>query len=368
LVRKFVKYSLLFTSCCFAIVFALCCFVPSINPYKESYFGILGLLTPILALINFLFFIFWLLTRKYYFALLPMAAFVISWRVFSVSVAANFFQHQKFAIDSSRFNVMTYNVRLLDLYKWSGKKDTRKNMLNFLKEKNPTVLCLQEFYSGNDSIGINNIQAIKDSCHYEYYADCNVNVNKRGKWGNIIFSHAPILNTTNHDVDVIGNNMLQETSLLINKDTLTVFNFHLKSNKFSKAETAFLSKKEIPEFDEKTISDSKAIYKKLEYSTINRGLEADLVGNIIENKTNPSIVCGDLNDIPCSYAYFKMRNKLQDAFLTKSNGLGATYNGTFPVLRIDYIFYSSSIQVNGYETFDIDYSDHFPVMANFNIL
>jgi endonuclease/exonuclease/phosphatase family metal-dependent hydrolase len=368
LIRKGLKYILLLTCIAFASLLALCRFIPSVNPYSESIFGFLGYATPALASINFCFILCWLFAKKFQFMLIPILAFAMSWKVLSVAIGGNFFQHQDFKKDSTRFSIMTYNVRLLDLYKWSGKQETRSLMLEFFKQKNPTILCLQEFYTGNDSVGLNNIKAIKDGCHYEYYADCNVNINKRGKWGNIVFSHAPILKNTNHDVDVVGNNMLQETTLLLHHDTINLFNIHLKSNKFSKDESSLLSKKQIPSFDEKTIEDSKSIYKKLEYSTINRGLEADLVSNIIENSSHPSIVCGDLNDVPSSYVYFKMRNKMQDAFLDKSYGLGATYNGTFPVLRIDYIFYSNTFHLYGYENIEKDFSDHFPLMANFRVL
>lgn len=368
MLRKLVKYFMLIISIFVAAIFALCRFVPAVNPYDESIFALLGLATPILALINAGFAIFWLISRKYYFILIPLLAFVLSWRVYSVAYGGKINQVQDFKHDSNRFSVMSYNVRLLDLYNWSGKKETRRNILSYIKQKNPTVLCLQEFYTGNDSIGINNIKAIQDSCDYAYFADCNVNVNKRGKWGNIIFSHEPILSNINHDVDVIGNNMLQETTLKLHDDTITLFNIHLKSNKFSKDETILMSSGELPEFDDKVLHDSKSIYKKLTYSTINRGLEADLVGNIIEQKRNPTVVCGDLNDMPSSYVYFKMRNNLSDAFLTKGFGLGATYLGNVPFLRIDYIFFSNQLQLRGFVQDDIRYSDHKPLLANFELL
>ncbi|MBP6624228.1 MAG: endonuclease/exonuclease/phosphatase family protein [Chitinophagaceae bacterium] len=365
--KKFFKYFLLLTCILAAILFASCRLIPSINPYEQSFIGILGLLTPVLLVVNVLFFIFWLVMKKFWYALIPLVAFVFCWNVFSVMVGGHLFNQGNTSESTKQFSLMSYNVRLLDLYNWSGKKTTRNEILSFFKEQNPTVLCLQEFYSGNDTAGVNNIQAIVDSCNYEYYAECNVNVNKRGKWGSIIFSHLPIVQSENHDVDVAGNNMLQQANLLFQKDTVSIFNLHLKSNRFSISESALVSKKELPEFDDKTFEESKSIYNKLEHSTINRGLEADLVTNIIQQNSHPSIICGDLNDIPSSYVYFKIRGDKKDAFLEKGFGLGATYNQTIPLLRIDYLFYSNQLRLHEFENLHVTYSDHYPLLANFSL-
>lgn len=365
--KKLLKYILLISTLLSAALFASCRLIVTLNPYEQSFIGILGLLTPVLMVINLLFLLVWLVARKWLYCLIPIASFIISWNVFSVAFGGHFFSKQSFEKTDSTFTLMSYNVRLLDLYKWSKEKDTRERMLHFLKEQNPTVLCIQEFYNGNDSIGVNNIKSIQDSCNYPYYAECNLNVNKRGKWGSIIFSHLPIVSTENHDIDVSGSNMLQQANIAFQKDTFSVFNIHLKSNRFTLSESELVGKKEIPVWDEKTINESKSIYNKLEKSTINRGLEADLVSNVIQHNRYPSLVCGDLNDIPSSYAYFKMRSTKLDAFLTKGAGLGATYNQAIPLLRIDYIFYDPAFTLQGFQKFDVTYSDHYPILANFSV-
>ena len=47
---------------------------------------------------------------------------------------------------------------------------------------------------------------------------------------------------------------------------------------------------------------------------------------------------GDLNDVPNSYTYFKVRGVFKDAFLEKGYGIGRTFRSLSPTLRIDYIF------------------------------
>ncbi|MBL7766099.1 MAG: endonuclease/exonuclease/phosphatase family protein [Chitinophagaceae bacterium] len=262
---------------------------------------------------------------------------------------------------------MSYNIRLLDLYNWSKRKETRDEIIAYLKKKNPSVLCLQEFYTGNDSIGFNNVKDIMDACQFKYYASCYVNNNRRGHWGSIVFSKCPIVKSMNHDIDVVGSNQLQQVDIALGKDTFSVYNVHLKSNRFTKQENEMVEKKEISEMDTKAMSQSKALVKKLESNAVSRGLEADLVSNTISNNVYPSIICGDLNDIPTSYVYFKIRGKFSDAFLQKGFGLGATYNKVLPVLRIDYIFHDDRFKINGFEMDQVTFSDHNPLIVSLTL-
>ncbi|MGH2645903.1 MAG: endonuclease/exonuclease/phosphatase family protein, partial [Chitinophagaceae bacterium] len=75
------------------------------------------------------------------------------------------------------------------------------------------------------------------------------------------------------------------------------------------------------------------------------------------------ILCGDFNDTPNSYAYFKISKNLQDAFLKKGFGLGRTYSTIAPTLRIDYILASPSFSVQSYHCIKKVLSDHYPVIS-----
>ncbi len=366
--RNFVKYALLFLNFLSALLLLLGRFIPSINPFEQSFIGILAYIIPVLAVINIAFLIFWLIARKYYFGIVSLIAIAFTWNIWSVYVGGNILSKQDFTKDSTRFSLMTYNVRLLDLYNWSGKKNTRSEIIDFFKTQNSDVLCLQEFYTGNDSMGFDNINAIKYACDYPYVSMCDVNVNKRGRWGSVLFSKMPIIQSINHDIDVKGSNQLQQVDLLVNNDdTVSIFNIHLKSNRFSSKESELVGKTEIPTLDDTTISRTKKIYDKVLNNTISRGLEAELVSNVIQHNLHKTIVCGDLNDIASSYVYFKMRTNLNDAFLEKGKGLGATYAGAIPLLRIDYLFFSKALKLHGFSTMHVNYSDHYPLKASFSL-
>jgi endonuclease/exonuclease/phosphatase family metal-dependent hydrolase len=346
------------------VLLLLCKTIPNLNPYEQSFSGILGLAVPFLAIVNIAFLLCWLLFKKYFYVAIPLIALIFSWKIYSVTIARHFFKAQHFEKSDSSFSLMSYNVRLLDLYKWSGDDDTRNKMINFFAEKNPTVLCLQEFYTGNDSVGKDNIKDIIDKCHFEYYASCDINVNKRGRWGSVIFSHLPIIKKQNHDIDVFGSNMLQQVDLLFQKETISVYNIHLKSNRFSTEESDLIVKNEEVGLDEKTSEKTKRIYQKLEKNAVSRGLESALVSKIISKNDNKSIVCGDLNDIPSSYTYFKLRGALKDVFLDNGFGIGSTLITKLPLLRIDYIFHSDHLKTLGYKKIIVPYSDHYPLLVN----
>lgn len=301
------------------------------------------------------------------YVLVPIIAIAFSWKVLSVCFAYHLGHQQVTTKSASSFSVMSYNVRLLDFYHWSDDKDTRNKMLDFFKEKDATILCLQEFYSTNSKTGVNNIKAIQEACNYEYVAECNMQVTKRGKWGSVIFSHLPIINTKNYEIDVQSGNLLQRADFVQSSDTFSMYNIHMKSNKLSKTESELLSSKDIPSLSESNLSKSKSIFKKLYENSANRGLESDIIASVIKQHNRPAIVCGDLNDIPSSYVYFTVRDSLQDAFLQKGFGLGRTYRNSLPLFRIDYIFFHPHFSLKGFETISVPYSDHDPLLANFSL-
>lgn len=367
--RKFLKYSIFLINLLVAALLVCSRLIPFSNPYEYNFLGLLGLLTPVLVVINSGFIFFWLFSRKYLFMLLPMAAIWLSWKVFSVCIAGNFNAVQYLSKTDSSLTLMSYNVRQMDLYHWNADKDTRNKLIEFFRKKNPSVLCLQEFYSNNDSSSVNNnSKAIREACHYEYFSECNMHVSKRGKWSSVIFSHLPIVDEQNFEIDVQGNNLLQKADIVFNKDTFSVFNVHLKSNQFNKKEADLVNKDVMPSLSDSNFKQSKFIVQKLQDNAVNRGLEADIIASVISQNDYPAILCGDLNDIPCSYVYFTVRDHLKDVFLEKGLGLGKTYRNMIPVLRIDYIFHDQNISLLGYEKMDVPYSDHEPLMANFSIL
>ena len=81
----------------------------------------------------------------------------------------------------------------------------------------------------------------------------------------------------------------------------------------------------------------------------------------------PLIMCGDFNDTPLSYAYKKISNDLKDAFVYAGYGLGNTYSGNLPPVRIDFILHSPSFNSHEFKVHGILLSDHYPVSVFINM-
>ena len=365
--RALFKYSLLLLN----IFLALCLLpargIPYFNPNLYNWLGWYVLLIPILVLLQIGFIVFWLLSRKFLFLLVPVLSLVISYPVYAVCLATHPGPEPDKRHDQHCFGLMSFNVRLLDLYGWSHDADMRKKIIAYFKVKNPAILCLQEFYTLPDSKHLDNIKAIQLACGYRYVSMCNMHASKRGTWGNIIFSHFPITDKQDYAIDLQGHNLLQRADICINGDTLSVFNLHLKSNRFNRQEAALVNRDELPDWNDSTLQESKSIFGKLMDNSANRGIEADIVSAALEQSHHPVLLCGDLNEIPCSYPYFHIRHALQDVFLEKGFGLGKTYRNRFPFLRIDYIFHDTKTDLLSFEKPDVSYSDHLPLIARFRI-
>ena len=99
-----------------------------------------------------------------------------------------------------------------------------------------------------------------------------------------------------------------------------------------------------------------------------RTQSTDLLLENLPDDTLPLIICGDFNDTPLSYTYSQMSKAgMKDAFITASRGIGKTYCGPLPLLRIDYFWYNDYIEVVDYKRIKQTTSDHYPLIMTFNI-
>ena len=77
------------------------------------------------------------------------------------------------------------------------------------------------------------------------------------------------------------------------------------------------------------------------------------------------IICGDFNNTTFSWVYRNIGKNKKDAFIEAGKGFGKTFDFWFP-LRIDFILTDNTIEINHFKTFDVAYSDHFPILARIN--
>ena len=102
---------------------------------------------------------------------------------------------------------------------------------------------------------------------------------------------------------------------------------------------------------------------KMKRSITRRPKQVDQVFSDIENCPVEAFVCGDFNDNPMSYTYYRMMRDRKDAFVEAGEGFGATYARLWPLLRIDYVLCPKSCNVLEHDIPRIELSDHYPVIT-----
>lgn len=261
--------------------------------------------------------------------------------------------------NNKTIKIMSYNIRLFDLYNWKNNLHERNKIFKLLENENPAILCLQEYYYQNDGKFPTTDTLIKFLSAKNIHASFPV-VNK-GKYffGIATLTKFPIINKGKITFEGTSN-MSIYTDILLWGDTVRIYNNHLESVRLGKEDYNFISKFDF-NLDNKEVKDSKTIIRRLKNAFIKRAKQANVIAKHIAECHFPVIVCGDFNDTPNSYAYKTISNNLIDSYCESGSGIGSTYNGKIPFLRIDYILHSNTFKAYNFNVGKDDLSDHFPV-------
>ncbi|MBK5284669.1 MAG: endonuclease/exonuclease/phosphatase family protein [Bacteroidia bacterium] len=334
-----------------------------ISPEHITFLAIFGLAYPALLGANIFFVLWWVLLRRYFF-LFSLLAVLAGYNELKSTFAINF--SKQYFPDSAgteiNLKVMTYNVRLFDLYNWTHNLDTRKKIFEMLKYESPDIICFQEFYN-SDNEPFCNIEALGHILRAKnYHVDYSMTLRKKDHWGIATYSTYPIIKRKTIHFGKKGGNLCLATDIVCGTDTLRIFNVHLESIRF-KPEDYKLVENFGSDNESQEIEKSKLILGRLKAAFERRGRQADIMRTEIETSPYKVIVCGDFNDTPTSYAYRKISKNLQDSFIESGTGMSQTYAGIFPSFRIDYILHDKSFSSFGYEVIHKNFSDHFPVKS-----
>jgi len=149
-------------------------------------------------------------------------------------------------------------------------------------------------------------------------------------------------------------------------DTLTILAAHLESNHVRLDATRVI--KDAAKARKRaywTVRDVAINYRR---AARRRTSQAELIAKIVRENPHPVILMGDLNDTPLSYTIGVLRRTgLVDAFRQNGQGLGITYPGTIPGLRIDYVFADPSLEVLAADVVDCGFSDHNATTARLSL-
>jgi len=295
--------------------------------------------------------------------MLSIVVIVIGW-----SHVSGFFQLNLPAqkeVNENEIKILSYNVRLFDLYNWSNNVQTRDKIFDFLKEQDADILCFQEFYydETRNFETLDTLLKFQKAIH-EHTAYTHTARNKY-HFGIATFSKYPIVRKGELKFSNTKNICIY-SDIIIDNDTIRLYNNHLESIHFQPEHYNLIDSITYKNETER-LEGFKDIMYRLKNAYGKRAGQSEVISEHIQNSPYPVLVCGDFNDTHVSYTYRLLSQDLTDAFKQNGLGFGATYNRKFFFLRIDYLLYSPEIEFRYYKTIKNNYSDHNPITGIFKI-
>ncbi len=325
-----------------ALVFAIISYSLPFDTF--SYLSVFGLITPLVILGNLLFLLFWLFLRDK-FVFVSLILLLVSLVVFEN--AYKFGPGEEDVVGSTDFSIMSFNVRFLNKYRQIPKAGIDSAIIGFIRKQSPDILCLQEsHYTMKSSRSLDKIYPYK-IIDFEYGVHQKHAINA-------VYSKFPILN---HEAILFPNskNATLWADLLIGRDTVRLYNFHLQSFNV------------IPDVDKLTNKRSYRLLVRVTKGLKKQEQQVEALRTHMSTTKGPILLAGDLNNTQFSKVYRYLRCDFQDSFLTSGAGLGGTYPLFGIPLRIDHIFADSCFKITSHTNFDVKLSDHYPIMATMRL-
>jgi len=322
-----------------------------VNPNTTIVFAILGLAYPILVIINLLFALFWITRKNWRF----LYSIVIILLLF---LSGNNLLQFHSPENDEDIKVVSFNCKLLGLYDDNLYDDS---LISYLNNSGADVICLQEFYNfrqGDKTI----LHKFKKKLNYKFVKFmAKVEGNQTRQLGLLFISKHKIIECNRIPFKTVTSNLCMYADIEINSKPIRIYNAHLQSLRLSKGDHKFIENLE----QEKVVEKSKSVFKRMRKAFKIRAEQALEVKNHMNTSKFPTILCGDFNDTPLSYSYKILSHGYKDSYKEKGSGLGTTYTGNIPFLRIDYIMHSKELKTTKYNSYKKFPSDHKLLMSSF---
>jgi len=336
---------------------------PYFNPINIWIFAFVGLVYPVILIVNIFFIVFWLIFGKKYF-LLSLITILIGF-----NYIGRFYQisgDEDIPHKSNSFKVLSYNVHDLTENNYLKTNKDNNKIFDFLINDSPDIACIQEFHSKGKNYYFPLVFLKEKINSNNYYYQSYFRPGANAIAGMAIFSKFPIVNNGFFEHES-SRKFGIFADIVTKSDTIRIYNLHLESIMLSYNDLSYV-KGIIENSDkiEKSRSKTKRIFYKFKTAFQKRALQVNIVSEHIKNSPYPVIVCGDFNDTPVSYTYHQISKNLNDAFLETGSGIGRTYANILPAFRIDYILYNDFFDSYNYIIRKIEISDHYPISCYFS--
>ena len=355
-----------------------------------------ALTTPLALVATALVALYWL-RRNWRVALLPIVALVLTWPHVQRGLALHTSLREELRTEgrrkprkneelgtkaippssfllphSSSVALLSANVRIFNVYAQLRDPElaSSKGSIRWLAASPADVLCLQEYYnepggSKEDGNVFRTEEYLGRGSGRHAFVSSSLTNGIGAEFGMAIFSRFAIVRRGTIPFGRLSQNHAMWADLVRpaartgrgHPDTIRVFNVHLQSMSMADADIA-------------TATESRAglrakapnLLRRFRNGAVARGTQVDTVLARVARSPYPVLLAGDLNDLPYSYVYDQLADHLQNAWATVGLGIGATYNGRLPGLRIDQQFAGPQWQVLGCRVHsEIKWSDHFPL-------
>jgi len=270
---------------------------------------------------------------------------LLGWSFLSKNIGFNTKENSK----NNTIKVMTYNTHSGRSF-LNSKTGNQDGLVfsNYINSQNAEIICMQEFYNNPY------YKSIKGSDGKTFH------FTESQKGPLVIASKYPIVNEGGFGF-LNASNGTVFADIDINGKIVRVYNIHLKSNEITVIADEVAASKDFRERE--TWSKIKTMFKGYRKATKIRANQANEIVEHITQSPYPVIFCGDFNDVPQSYAYQQIVEGKIDHFQEEGHGMGSTFAGSIPFLRIDYILSSPEIKVVDTKIIKDEYSDHYPVIS-----
>ncbi len=325
-----------------------------VNPAKAWFMTIFGLLFIVFFIVNLLLLV-WALRRHSGSFAIPLLALLPS--VFLIGRYVQFSGHDQVSDDA--VTLVDFNVGKFSMYPSHSRLESieacRDSVFSFIRSVDADIVCLQEF-RGPKGVGVEEYFAkVMPGYNVGHYT----RITGRGYFGNVILSRFPVVGEGKFDFEE-SSNQAHYADLDIGGEVIRVYNCHFESYSLSipRLVKAFTSRE-----DGKVLEAE----EKMRNSITRRPQQVDIVLDDIRNSPVESIVTGDFNDTPMSYTYQQLQRGNKDSFIEAGKGMGGTYSGLWPFIRIDYVLLPKKCDALYHKVERKRYSDHYPIVTRLKI-
>lgn len=320
-----------------------------IDPRQFPALSCLGLVFLPFAVVNICFLLFWVIVKPKY-AVWPLLTLLLCYKGFVTYIP---FHVGDKDIPDDAIKVLSFNS--MQLAYLPHTKGNPNPMLQYIKDANADIVCLQEFACPPKTTLPNVDKWLKAYPYRHHEEDLTC------------YSKYPILSSERIDYVSKGNKSVAYR-LKIDQDTVLLVNNHLESNKLTDSDKElYKDLVKNPSKEYVSMGFHRLIGKFGEASAI-RAAQADAVHNYIRGSGCSSvIVCGDFNDCPLSYACHTIGKGLTNVYSAKASGLGVSYHEKGFYFRIDHLFVSHDWKVSRcWVDNSMKESDHYPILCYIN--